>query len=194
MHLGYLGIISLMVLSPLPPELFMPLAGFLVAQGKLNFLAAVGAGIIGFLLSIVPWYLAGRFLGEKRLKRLARHAWVPFSSHSLERSINRGNRWFQQHGGKALLLGLFLPGVRNILALPAGVSGMSILTFLGYTTAGSAVWISGLTALGYYLGDRYALVQEHAAPLSNLVWLIVITAGSSWLISRYLQRRRRRLS
>jgi membrane protein DedA with SNARE-associated domain len=191
MHLGYLGIISLMVLSPLPPELFMPLAGFLVAQGKLNFLGAVGAGIVGFLLSIVPWYLAGRFLGEKRLKQFARYRWVPFSSRSVEHTINRGNRWFKQHGGKALLLGLFLPGVRNILALPAGISEMPAVKFLGYSLVGAVIWIGGLTALGYYLGDRYALVQEHTDSWSNLIWLIVITAGSSWLISRYLQRRRR---
>lgn len=186
MHLGYVGIISLMVLSPFPPELFMPLAGFLVAQGKLEFGGAVIAGLIGFLISVLPWYFAGRFLDEKRLRRLMRHRWAPLSP----RSIERGNRWFRQHGGKALFLGLFLPGVRNVLALPAGLSKMPVLTFLLYTILGALLWLMGLTALGYYLGDRYTLVEEHLGSAYSLVWIGLTLVGAGWIFSRYWHRRR----
>lgn len=190
MHLGYVGIISLMVLSPFPPEVFMPLAGFLVAQGKLEFGGAVVSGVIGFLISVLPWYLAGRFLDEKRLRRLMRHRWVPLSPQSIE----RGNRWFQQHGGKAVLLGLFLPGVRNMLALPAGLSKMPVLTFLIYATAGALVWLSGLIGLGYYLGDRYTLVESHLGSVYSVVWIVLTLSGAIWVASRYWHRHRRRLS
>jgi membrane protein DedA with SNARE-associated domain len=194
MTLSYFGLITLMVLSPVPPELFMPLAGFMVAQGKLDFVSVVAAGLLGFLVSVVPWYFAGRLLGEERLKQLADKPWMPASSRGIYKTIYQGNRWFRRHGGKAVLLGLFLPGTRNILALPAGLSQMSIPAYLSYTTFGAVTWLTGLTSLGYFLGDRYHLVEQNMDTVATSIWLMLAVATSIWAVRHLLQRHKRRMA
>ncbi len=194
MTLSYFGLITLMVLSPIPPELFMPLAGFMVAQGKLDFFSVVAAGLLGFLLSVVPWYFAGRLLGEERLKQLAEKPWMPASSRGIYKTIYQGNRWFRKHGGKAVVLGLFLPGTRNVLALPAGLSQMPIPTYLSYTTLGAFIWLTSLTALGYFLGDRYHLVEQNMDTVATAIWLMLAVVGSIWVTYHLFQRRKRRIA
>jgi len=194
MTLSYFGLISLMVLSPVPPELFMPLAGFMVAQGKLDFLSVVVAGLVGFLTSVVPWYFAGRLLGEERLKQLAEKPWMPASSRGIYKTIYQGNRWFRKHGGKAVILGLFLPGTRNILALPAGLSQMPIPTYLTYTALGAAAWLTSLTALGYFLGDRYHLVEQNMGTIATCIWIILAVGTGVWVTRHLLYRRKRRMA
>ena len=190
MQLGYLGIISLMVLSPIPPELFMPLAGFLVAQGQLNFAGVVSMGLVGFLLSTLPWYLGGRLVGEARLREFAqRHRWFILPS----RDIQKGQQWFKRHGVKAIWLCLLIPGTRNLIMLPAGLSGIPIPTFLLSITVGSTLWLSSLTALGYFLGDRYALVERHSDRIPGLALIIFVTTASLWFLASYWQRRSRKL-
>ena len=194
MTLGYFGLITLMVLSPVPPELFMPLAGFMAAQGKLDFVSVVAAGLLGFLVSVVPWYFAGRLLGEERLKQLLEKPWMPASSQNFYKTIYQGNRWFRKHGGKAVLLGLFLPGTRNILAIPAGLSQMPIPTYLSYTILGAATWLTGLTALGYFLGDRYHLVEQNMGLVAASIWAMLAVVAVSWATHALLQRRKRRVA
>lgn len=161
----------------------------MVAQGQLSFMGVVASGVLGFLLSILPWYCAGRFLGEKRLKKLVqRHSrWLSLPTQD----ISKGKRWFRRHGGKALILGLFIPGSRNLIALPAGLSGMSIPTFLLYTTTGAILWLSSLTAMGYFLGDRYHLVEEHFNSVSSLIPVVVIVAVCIGVLVYYWQRKGR---
>lgn len=191
MQLSYLGIISLMVLSPIPPELFMPLAGFMVAQGQLSFVGVVGMGLMGFLLSILPWYLAGKLLGEKRLMKLAQryNRWFTLPTQN----IDQGKRWFKRHGVKAIFVCLLIPGTRNLIMLPAGLSGISIPTFLLSTTVGATIWLTTLTALGYVLGDRYHLVEQHSGSIPTIGLGMAAIAGGVWAVSYYWQRRGRKL-
>lgn len=191
MQLGYIGIISLMVFSPIPPELFMPLAGFMVAQGQLSFVGVVGMGLLGFLMSCLPWYFAGKLLGEKRLTKLVqRHSrWLTLPTQDIE----KGKRWFKRHGVKAVLVCLLIPGTRNLIMLPAGLSGIPISTFLLSTTLGATVWLTTITALGYFLGERYPLVEQHSDAIPGMVLLTAMIAGVIWLTAYYWQRRNRRL-
>jgi membrane protein DedA with SNARE-associated domain len=191
MQLGYIGIISLMIFSPIPPELFMPLAGFMVAQGQLSFVGVVGMGLIGFLISILPWYLAGKLLGEKRLTQLVqRHSrWLSLPTQDIE----KGKRWFKRHGVKTILLCLLIPGTRNLIMLPAGLSGIPIPTFLLSTTLGATVWLTTLTALGYFLGERYHLVEQHSDSIPGMVLLTALIAGIIWITAHYWHRRNRKL-
>jgi membrane protein DedA with SNARE-associated domain len=190
MHIGYLGIIIFMVVSPLPPEVFMPLAGFMVAQKELNFVAVVGVGVLGFLLSILPWYVAGRYLGEQGLKRLLyRHRrWLSLSTEKLETA----NRWFQRYGGQAVFFSLLLPGIRNIISIPAGLSGMPLASFLFYSILSASFWLFLLTYAGYVLGSRYYLVHEYLGPASHIVLFILALAILVWAVGRYFKRRTKR--
>ncbi len=191
--LGYLGIGLLMFLEnlfpPIPSELIMPLAGFTVAQGKMNFFLAVLAGVAGTMLGALPWYYAGNLLTEQRLRRLADRygKWVALSS----KDIDKANHWFNRHGTKTVLFCRLVPGVRTIISLPAGVSRMPIALFLIYSTVGTTLWVTLLTAAGYFLGNNYRLVEAFLEPVSKVVLLMLIVAFTLWVIRKRRRRGRR---
>lgn len=187
MHsLGYVGIGLLMFLEnlfpPIPSELIMPLAGFTVAQGKMNFVLAVVAGVVGTVLGALPWYYAGKVLGEKRLRRLADQygKWVAMSGNDLDKA----NAWFNKHGAKAVFFCRLVPGVRTVISLPAGISAMPIVPFLLFSTAGTTLWVLFLTGLGYLLGNNYYLVDDYLGPVSKLVLVALVAAFVFWVVKR----------
>jgi membrane protein DedA with SNARE-associated domain len=184
--LGYLGIGLLMFLEnlfpPIPSELIMPLAGFTIAQGKMHFLPAVLAGIIGTMVGALPWYYAGKLVGERRLRRLADRygKWLTLSG----KDIDKANSWFNRHGAKTVLFCRLIPGVRTLISLPAGINRMPIALFLLYSTVGTALWVVLLTALGYFLGSNYSLVEVYLAPVSKLVLVVLIVTVIIWAVQR----------
>lgn len=184
--LGYLGIGLLMFLEnlfpPIPSELIMPLAGFTIAQGKMSFIPAVLAGIIGTMVGALPWYYAGQLVGERRLRRFVDRygKWLTLSG----KDIDKANRWFNRHGAKTVLFCRLIPGVRTLISLPAGINQMPIALFLLYSTVGTALWVTLLTASGYFLGRNYSLVELYLAPVSKLILLGLIIAFVGWIILR----------
>nr|WP_290227745.1 DedA family protein [Trichocoleus desertorum] len=188
--LGYLGIAALMFLEnlfpPIPSELIMPLAGFTVFQGKMQFFYAVLAGVVGTVLGALPWYYAGKLLGEERLKALADRygKWLSISS----KDIDRANEWFDRYNAKAVFFCRLVPGVRTLISLPAGISGMPMVPFLIYSTLGTTLWVSLLTYAGYALGQNYHLVDQYIGPLSKVVLCILIAAFIVWVVKKNWKR------
>ncbi|MBW4487440.1 MAG: DedA family protein [Trichocoleus desertorum ATA4-8-CV12] len=150
----------------------MPLAGFMAAQGQLNLVYAVLAGVFGVLMGVLPWYFAGKYLGEPGLQKLARQSggWIKVSVEDIEKSKS----WFKQYGGRALVMSRLVPGVRTVISVPAGISGMPVLLFLFYVGCGALVWGSLLASAGYVLGDRYYLVRQYLGPASNVIMAILL--------------------
>jgi membrane protein DedA with SNARE-associated domain len=184
--LGYWGVGFLMFLEnlfpPIPSELIMPLAGFMVSKGEWNFGIAVFAGVVGTVVGALPWYYAGRLVGEPRLRDLADRygKWLTLSG----KDIDKANAWFTQHGGRAVLLCRLVPGVRTLISLPAGINAMPMVPFLLYSTIGTTVWVIFLTTLGYLLGDHYDKVDEYLGPLSKVVALALIVAFGIFVLRR----------
>ncbi len=175
---GYWAIALLMcaenVFPPLPSELIMPFAGFVAARGELHPLAVVAAGTFGSIIGCVPWFAAARHLGAERLKRVAdRHGrWLTVSRTDLDRA----ERWFQRRGAWVLVLGRLLPGVRTLISVPAGFSGMAWTPFLGWTALGSLLWSALLTAAGYLMEARYEQIAQVLEPAARVVFgAIVVT-------------------
>ncbi len=187
--LGYLGIALLMfaenLFPPIPSELIMPLAGFTVAEGKMNFTLAVLAGVIGTILGAFPWYYAGVFVGEQRLKQLADKygKWITVSGAD----IDKVNNWFNRYGKKAVFFGRLVPGIRTLISLPAGLNRMPLAPFLIYSTLGTTAWVMLLTFLGFILGDNYESVDEYLGPVSKIVLLGLIIAFVVWVILKQRQ-------
>lgn len=184
--LGYLGIALLMfaenLFPPIPSELIMPLAGFTVAEGKMNFTLAVFAGVIGTILGAFPWYYAGVFVGEERLRNLADKygKWITVSG----KDIDKVNNWFNRYGKKAVFFGRLVPGIRTLISLPAGLNSMPLAPFLIYSTLGTTAWVMLLTFLGYILGDNYELVDEYLGPVSKYVLIALIIAFVVWVVKK----------
>lgn len=187
---SYGGILFLMFLEnvfpPIPSELIIPLAGFISTQGEMSLLGVILAGTSGSVLGGVVLYLAGRGLGEARLKRWcnAHGHWVGVSSDDLEKS----EAWFRDHGAKVVLLGRLVPGVRSLISIPAGVAGLNFHVFMIYTTIGSAIWTTALAFAGQALAEKHTQVDHVIGPLSTA---IVIGIIGTLIVRGFRQRRRR---
>ena len=175
---GYIGIALLMfaenLFPPIPSELIMPFAGFVAARGELHPVGVVAAGVAGSLLGAIPWYLAGRWVGGERLKRLAdRHGrWLTASRYDLERAED----WFNRYGWLAVLLGRLVPAVRTLISVPAGMTHMPLAPFIVCSTIGTLLWTCFLTGAGYLLESHYDRVAEWVDPISKgIVGLIVVS-------------------
>ncbi|MBC8076858.1 MAG: DedA family protein [Chloroflexales bacterium] len=190
-RLGYPGIALLMflenIIPPIPSELIMPLAGFLSAEGRLSFAGVVVAGTVGAVLGALPFYYLGRLAGETRLKAWADRygRWVAVSSDD----IDRVQRWFARHGGKAVFLGRLVPGIRSYISIPAGLARMPLLRFLLYTIPGVALWSTLLAFAGRLLGSNYERVGQYLGPVGSAVLGLSVLSTLVWIVVR---RRRTR--
>lgn len=192
LHLGYPGIIVLMAMEssvlPVPAELVMPPAGYWVAKGEMNALAAVASGVLGSLLGALANYFVAMWLGRGFVRRFGKYFLIS------ERSLERSERYFSAHGEISVLLGRMLPVVRHLISIPAGIARMSLPAFVGYTGLGALVWCSILTWIGYFLGQhegvlRRSEVQRYVSRALLVVLPVMVLVGGV-----YLLRQRRRVS
>jgi len=192
--MGYWGIGLLMFLEnlfpPIPSELIMPLAGFTVAKGEMEFVPAVLAGVVGTVLGALPWYYGGKWISEARLRHLAdRHGkWLSLSGED----IDKANAWFTRYGIRAVFFCRLVPGVRTLISLPAGVNQMPMLPFLIFSTLGTFIWVSFLTFLGLKLGENYSRVDQWLDPVSKLVLLLLVAGLAYWIWKKHQAAKHKR--
>tara|TARA_B100000214_G_scaffold352824_1_gene308348 strand:- start:1285 stop:1938 length:654 start_codon:yes stop_codon:yes gene_type:complete len=174
--IGYGAILLAMFLEnlipPIPSELIMPLGGFYVSQGQLDFVPVVLAGLIGTVMGALPWYGIGRLVNEQRLEQWLKNngRWIGLNPQELARS----RKWFNRYGISLVFWGRLVPGIRTLISVPAGVELMPMSPFLIWTTAGSLIWTLFLTSTGFYLGDNYANIQRWISPLSTIFKTIIV--------------------
>jgi len=194
--LGYLaiGLVMLLenVIPPIPSEVVMPLAGFLVQQGKLQLIPAVVAGVVGTVLGAWFWYGIGRLVNEEQLERWVsrRGRWLGLQPQALAES----RRWFNRHGVAVVFWGRIIPGIRTLVSVPAGIELMPQRTFLAWTTAGSLLWVLILTLMGQALGEGYKRVAVWIEPFADLIKVLLVIAVAAaivWLLLKVLLQRSR---
>ncbi len=190
--LGTIGVGVLMFLEnvfpPIPSELVMPLAGFIAARGSMNLVMVILAGSAGSLAGAWFWYWIARRLGRDRLRGFTeRHGrWTGITPEDLDRSDD----WFARRGAAAVLFGRMIPTVRTFVSVPAGLSEMPVIAFLGYSLVGTAIWTTILTLLGYWLESGYTAVADWLDPVTWAV-VILLIGGYLWKVATYNQRRAR---
>lgn len=174
--MGYAAIVFLMFLEnvfpPIPSELIMPMAGFTATQGKLSLPGVIIAGTIGSVLGGLPLYYVGKIIGEERLKEwVGKHGkWLTISCED----IDKAKSWFERHGGVAVFIGRLVPGIRSLIAVPAGLDKMHMGLFLLYSALGAGLWSTVLAYLGFLLGGNYEKVEKFLGPASYIVLGAVI--------------------
>ena len=188
--LGYWGIALLMFLEnvfpPVPSELIMPVAGFEAASGKLTLWGVILAGALGSTLGQLPLYYLGRWLGGERIE-----GWVDRRGEWLgvrPKDLRRAQRWFDDHGSKAIFLCRLVPGLRSLISIPAGIAKAPLGKFLGVSALGILLWTGILAWLGAELGEHYAKVGKVLGP----VGAIVLGALALIWIVRVIRTRRER--
>src|SRR6202012_4799667 len=150
---GYAGVALLMAIEsaciPLPSEVIMPFAGYLVSTGRFNLFLVATAGAIGCNLGSIVAYWIGAWAGRPFVEKFGKYVLVDV--HDLDRATH----FFEKYGSITVLIGRLLPVVRTFIALPAGIARMSQLRFHIYTFVGSWPWCFVLAYVGMKLGERW---------------------------------------
>ena len=189
---GYAGIAALMGIEsaciPLPSEIIMPFAGYLVYLKHLNLWWTATAGAIGCNLGSVVAYWIGAKGGRPLVERYGR--WVLMSRHDLDRMT----QFFEKYGSATVLVGRLLPVVRTFIAFPAGIAKMPQGKFHLYTFIGSWPWCLALAYAGMKLGeqwdDPHSQFHEYFHRFHTAIIVLILVAGV-WFVWTHVQRARR---
>jgi membrane protein DedA with SNARE-associated domain len=188
---GYVGVMLLMAIEsaciPLPSEIIMPFAGYLVYTGRFNLFWAATAGALGCNLGSVIAYEIGCYGGRPLVEKYGRYIWL--SRHDLEMA----DRFFGRFGSAAVFIGRLLPVIRTFIALPAGLARMPRLRFHLYTFAGSWPWCFGLAWIGMKLGEQWNKDERlrHVLHRLDAVILVLLLIGLIFFVRSHWRNRLR---
>ncbi len=158
--LGYPGIFLLMTIEssafPFPSEIVMIPAGYLAQKGQMNLALAVLCGTAGSLAGAYINYYAARYLGRPLILKYGKYILLT------EEKYARAEAFFRDHGEVSTFVGRLIPGVRQLISLPAGLARMNHLRFSLYTVAGAGMWVTVLAWIGHFAGAREDLVRQYA--------------------------------
>lgn len=191
---GYTGVVLLMAIEsaciPLPSEIIMPFAGYLVHTGRFHLLWAATAGALGCNLGSVIAYEIGCYGGRPLVEKYGRYVWL--SRHDLEIA----ERFFARFGSAAVFIGRLLPVIRTFIALPAGIARMPRLRFHVYTFLGSWPWCLALAWIGMKLGEQWETDPRLRQWLHRLdaVIVVVLLAGLVLFFRSHWRNRLRALA
>ena len=185
---GYVGIFILMTLesmvAPVPSELVMPFAGFLVADGKLNlWLVIIVSSLASLTGSLISYFIA--YFGEKELV----HKFGKFFFLDKE-ELDWTERLFQRRGGYIVLLSRFIPVVRHLISLPAGLGRMNLKQFIIFTVVGATAWNTFLLYVGMQLRERWDIVHNYSSQL-DVVMVVLIVAAVAYYAYKHIKKRRK---
>jgi membrane protein DedA with SNARE-associated domain len=188
---GLLGVVILMGIEsaciPLPSEIIMPFAGYLVFTGRFTLLWAATAGAVGCNVGSVIAYEIGFYGGRPLIEKYG--SYILMSRHDLDLA----DRFFVRFGSAAVFIGRLLPVIRTFIALPAGIARMPRLRFHIYTFVGSWPWCFALAWVGMKLGERWHSDPRLSHWLHRLdaVVLVVLLLGVTWFVWSHWKNRMR---
>ena len=182
---GYAGIFVMMFLEstffPFPSEVAMIPAGYLAFQGKMDIWLAILAGLGGSLAGALFNYFLALTLGRKLLIKYGKYVFIK------EETIDKLETFFKTHGHISTFTGRLIPGIRQLISLPAGLSRMNIAEFSAYTALGAGIWASILAALGYYAGANEEIWKGYLKEIT-IGTLIVLVIGLFIYIKNYKRK------
>ena len=174
-HMGYWGIFLLMFLEstffPFPSEIIMIPAGYLAYKGEMNVYLVVLVGILGSVGgALFNYYLAMHF-GRRFIVKYGKYVFIK------EETLDKLEIFFTKHGELSTFNGRLIPGIRQLISLPAGLAKMNIAKFSLYSALGAGIWVIVLVSLGYLLGSNEELISEylHTATIITLISVVFIT-------------------
>jgi membrane protein DedA with SNARE-associated domain len=178
---GYLGVLVAMTIEsamvPLPSELILPYAGFLVSDpsqleplthGPWAFWVVVVAATAGNTLGSLIAYAIGAYGGRPFLERYGRYLLIR------PHEIDLADRFFADHGAATVFIGRLLPIVRTFISFPAGVARMPLGRFVVYSTVGALIWSTILLWAGTMLGENWQDIRHALQPFDLLIAVGVV--------------------
>ncbi|MFA4930802.1 MAG: DedA family protein [Patescibacteria group bacterium] len=185
---GYAGVLVLMMIEsacmPLPSEVIMPFAGYLVWKGELNFWLVSLMGAAGCLVGSIIAYVIGYYGGRPVVEKYGRYVLIS------KRDMDMADRWFARWGEETAFLSRLLPVIRGFISLPLGIMKVNFIKFAVYTFVGSFIWSAFLAYLGWKFGENWTQLKEYFHQFDLLIG-IGLVGGLAWYIWRHFQNEKR---
>lgn len=181
---------------PFPSEVVVPPAGYMAAEGNMNIFAVVAFATLGSLIGAVVNYVLSLYVGRPIVYKFA-DSRLGHLCLLNKAKIQKAEAYFDKHGIVATLLGRLVPGIRQLISIPAGLARMNFLKFCLYTTVGAGLWNIVLAAIGYYLhsvvGSRDELlesVKDYETPIVVVI-CAVIALGVALVVFKNVRNRKK---
>lgn len=179
---GYFAVALLMGMEnaciPIPSELILGFAGYLVFAGRMTFTGALWAGMVGGLIGSVFAYEVGRRGGRRFVDRYGKYFLIK-KSH-----VAMADRWFERYGMKAVFFSRMMPVIRTFISLPAGFSMVDRTKFVVLTVLGSLPWTALILWIGELLGEGWQIMMKIGHQVSIAFALVVLFAALLWWLRR----------
>ena len=186
-QLGYVGAGFLMALesmvAPVPSELVMPFVGFLVHEGKFSLPLAVLATSLGSVIGSLVSYYMGYWGGRPLVLKVGKY--LLLNQEHLEWT----EKWFAERGSWTIFVSRFIPVVRHLISIPAGLGRMRVVPFCVYTVIGATMWNSFLLWCGYVLRQNWTVVQKYSHQI-DIVVVIAMVPVAVWFALTHFRKQR----
>ena len=188
--LGYPGLVIMMALesmvAPVPSEIVMPFAGFLVVRNEFTFWGGVLASSAGTMAGSIISYYVGKLGGYPFVLRFGR--FLLLDREHLDFAAN----WFERRGDITILISRFIPVVRHLISIPAGVGSMNLGKFLLYTLVGGTIWNTILLVAGIMLEEHWGVIHEYSRQIDYVVVGLMALTGVWWVWKQMKRRAAKR--
>ena len=192
---GYFGVFFLIALEnvfpPIPSEVILLFGGFMTTYTSLNIALMVVAATLGSLLGAIVLYYIGKILNKERLKKIVSGK-VGKVLRLKEKDIDMADEWFDTKGNKTVFFCRFIPIVRSLISIPAGMSEMPMAKFLLYTTVGSAIWNTVLIVIGNRVGENWESILGVFDQYSHIVLILLILIFVLFIVWFYTKKQKKK--
>lgn len=184
--LGYPSVFLLMtaesMILPIPSEAVMPFAGFLIASDDFTFLGVIFFSTLGSLIGSLLSYFIGRYGGRAIILKWGKYFLLN------EADLNKTENFFDQKGELTIFVSRFIPIVRHLISVPAGLAKMNLLKFCVYTVIGAGLWNTFLAMIGFYLKNSWPTVIKYSATIDLLMIGLLILAAIYFVKKHFSQK------
>jgi membrane protein DedA with SNARE-associated domain len=173
------------MVAPVPSEIVMPFAGFLVVRQRFSVAGGIIASSLGTIIGSLISYYIGKLGGYPLALRFGRY--LLLDREHLETTV----RWFEKRGDITILICRFIPVVRHLISIPAGVGRMHLVKFSLFTLIGGTIWNTILLFAGIWLGEHWDIIHKYSSQIDKIVVVLLVLVGL-WWVAR--QRKRRKVA
>mgnify|MGYP001864480956 FL=1 len=189
---GYLGIFLLIAIEnifpPIPSEVILLFGGFMSTYTNMHIVGIIIASTLGSLFGAYALYFIGKIFNKERLKKIVRGK-IGKVLRLKEKDIDMADEWFDKKGNKTVFFCRFIPIVRSLISIPAGMSEMPLGKFTLYTVVGSLIWNTVLSIAGQTVGANWESILAIFEQYSHIAAVVLVILGVGAIVWFYSKKR-----
>ena len=189
---GYLGIFLLIAIEnifpPIPSEVILLFGGFMATYTNMHIVGIIIASTLGSLVGAYVLYFIGKIFNKERLKKIVRGK-IGKVLRLKEKDIDMADEWFDKKGNKTVFFCRFIPIVRSLISIPAGMSEMPLVKFTLYTVVGSLIWNTVLSIAGQTVGANWESILAIFEQYSHIAAIVLVILGVGAIVWFYSKKR-----